>query len=152
MKRARKWLSSLCLLLFLALQVPLFTWAQGAVNEESQNPFTVLKAKMKFNWRILEGADWLFYLIMIALSAMMIGLLIYTVYGVVVHLIHIRRGKANLKDSKFWIESGVIIFILFLFFSGAFFSLLENVYSWTNTLDLGGDGKHAMAVTQPKIS
>ncbi|WP_088834404.1 MULTISPECIES: hypothetical protein [Paenibacillus] len=148
MKGIQKWLISLGTMLFFVFQLPMLAWAANNTNGSEENPFTNMKEKMKFNWRIMEGADWVFYIIMLLLSGLMIYLLIATVGGVITHLVKIKHGKASLKDRNFWLETGFIIFFIVLLFSGGFFKILESIYSWTNKQDIGGDGKATSYVVQ----
>ncbi|MNR66789.1 hypothetical protein D3C85_1904730 [compost metagenome] len=52
------------------------------------------------------------------------------------HLIKIRRGKANFKDKMFWIEIGVTVGIIFIFLSGMFWDILAQIYDWTSSQDI----------------
>ncbi|PWW01205.1 hypothetical protein DFQ01_11095 [Paenibacillus cellulosilyticus] len=122
-----------------------FTWLvmlllstvfQASAFAADVNPITKIKSKMTFNWDLLNGLDFMFYLIMIPISLSIIFLIVYSVYGIIVHLIRVRRGKESLSDKKFWIEIGVTIFIVFIFLSGLFWDFLELVYNWTSQQDL----------------
>ncbi|ASA20269.1 hypothetical protein [Paenibacillus donghaensis] len=102
------------------------------------NPITKIKDKMKFNWTVLDGLDFIFTPIGLFISLITIATLIFVVVKVVIKLIKISAGKGSIKDKWFWIEAGLLVFIVFLFISGAFFSFLENVYNWTSKQDIGG--------------
>ncbi|MNW01944.1 hypothetical protein D3C71_1976520 [compost metagenome] len=69
---------------------------------------------------------------------MVIAALIFTFVKVVAKIVKISTGKATFKDKWFWIESGIVLLILFLIFSGAFFDFLEAVYTWTSKQDVVG--------------
>jgi hypothetical protein len=118
------------LLLLLALPISVFA-------DDNPNPFTKLKTKMKFNWGVLDNTDWVFNLVMIVISLATIVLLVLTIWDIIRFLFKVRKGKADMKDKKFWIECGVIVFILFLFFSGLFFTILENLYNYITAQNIG---------------
>lgn len=126
-----KRLFTLLMLSLLSLLVPVIAFAAD------ENPITKIKEKMKFNWKVIDGLDFLIYILMIGISLLLIALLVYSVWGIVIHLWKIRRGKASLTDKKFWVESLVVFVIVFLFFSGGIMGLLEQIYSWTSNQNIG---------------
>lgn len=104
---------------------------------DDENPVTKMKSMLKFNWKVLDGLGFLFYIIMIPLTLAIIALLVWCIVDVVKYLIKVRRAKASLGDKKFWIELAITLLIVFLFTSGAFLNVLENVYDWTSKQDIG---------------
>jgi len=122
----------LLMVLFSMFIMPVLAYAED-------NPITKIKEKMKFNWKVLDGLDFIFTPIGLFISLITIATLIFVVVKVIIKLVKISAGKGTIKDKWFWIESGLVVLIVFLFISGAFFSLLENIYNWTSTQDLGGE-------------
>lgn len=127
-----------------------------------ENPITKIKEKMKFKWTVLDGMDFIFSPVMIAVTLLLILLLVFSVFKVITHLWKMSRGKAHLADKMFWIESLFVVVMVFLFISGGFFGLLEQIYNWTSKQDLGettpqtqttGMGnevrEHALSITLP---
>ncbi|MEK4191446.1 hypothetical protein [Paenibacillus sp. FSL L8-0494] len=128
MKRSK----AFSILLFLAVfLLPVVAYA------DDENPVTKMKSMLKFNWKVLDGLGFLFYIIMIPLTLAIIALLVWCIVDVVKYLIKVRRAKASLGDKKFWIELAITLLIVFLFTSGAFLNVLENVYDWTSKQDIG---------------
>lgn len=121
------------MVLFCMFIMPMMAYAA------EDNPITKIKEKMKFNWKVLDGLDFVFTPIGLFISLITIATLIFVVVRVIIKLVKISTGKGTIKDKWFWIEAGLIVFIVFLFISGAFFSFLENIYTWTSTQDLGGE-------------
>ncbi|WP_189031157.1 hypothetical protein [Paenibacillus albidus] len=128
MKIKKTW--TLLLVLFSMFVMPMMAYADD-------NPITKIKEKLKFNWKVLDGLDFVFTPIGLFISLITIATLIFVVVRVIMKLVKISTGKGTIKDKWFWIEAGILVFIVFLFISGAFFSFLENVYNWTSTQDLG---------------
>lgn len=120
------------MMFFSVFLLPIMAYA------DDNNPITKIKEKMKFNWKVLDGLDFVFTPIGLFISLITIATLIFVVVRVIIKLVKISTGKGTIKDKWFWIEAGLIVFIVFLFISGAFFSFLENIYNWTSTQDLGG--------------
>ncbi|MDH6507670.1 MULTISPECIES: hypothetical protein [unclassified Paenibacillus] len=131
------------MVLFSMFMLPMLAYA------DDNNPITKIKEKMKFNWKVLDGLDFVFTPIGLVISLLTIATLVFVVVRVIIKLVKISTGKGTIKDKWFWIEAGLIVFIVFLFISGAFFSFLENIYNWTSTQDLGGE-KSALW-TQPDL-
>ncbi|MGG3278943.1 hypothetical protein [Paenibacillus solani] len=109
-----------------------------SVFASAENPIDKMGEKMKFNWSILDGADFIFSPVSILISIIVIGALLFTIIRVFIRVMKISSGKASIKDKWFWIEVGVIFLILFFFFSGAFFKFLSGIYDWTNNQDITG--------------
>ncbi|MEK3868047.1 hypothetical protein MHH60_31815 [Paenibacillus sp. FSL H7-0716] len=128
MKRSKAFSILLFLIVFL---LPVVAYA------DDENPVTKMKSMLKFNWKVLDGLGFLFYIIMIPLTLAIIALLVWCIVDVVKYLIKVRRAKASLGDKKFWIELAITLLIVFLFTSGAFLNVLENVYDWTSKQDIG---------------
>ncbi|MEK4108603.1 MULTISPECIES: hypothetical protein [Paenibacillus] len=128
MKRSKAFSILLFLTVFL---LPVVAYA------DDENPVTKMKSMLKFNWKVLDGLGFLFYIIMIPLTLAIIALLVWCIVDVVKYLIKVRRAKASLGDKKFWIELAITLLIVFLFTSGAFLNVLENVYDWTSKQDIG---------------
>lgn len=131
MKVLKKKLLSFVLTLFGLFMMPMMVFA------DETNPITKIKEYFKLDWKILDGLGFLFLIIMIPVTLILIIVLVWSIIGVIMHLLKIKRGKAKIKDKEFWIETAAIFIILFLIFSGAFFSFLENLYEWTNKQDIG---------------
>ncbi|MFM9329042.1 hypothetical protein [Paenibacillus mesotrionivorans] len=126
-----KRLFTLLMLCLLSLLVPVIAFAAD------ENPITKIKQKMGFNWKVLDGLDFIFSPVMIAVTLLLIGLLIFSVIGIITHLWKIKRAKASLSDKKFWIESLFVVVMVFLFVSGGIWGLLEQIYNWTSNQDIG---------------
>lgn len=103
---------------------------------EEKNPITEIKKEMTFNWGVLENLGFLFYLIMIPLSLIIIGIIVLVIWRIVRRVLKASTGKEVLSDKKFWIEIGCIILIVFIFMSGMFWDFLEAVYTWTANQDI----------------
>ncbi|WP_138753530.1 hypothetical protein [Paenibacillus sinopodophylli] len=127
--KMKKWLVSLVAMLMIWM-LPVMAYAAD------DNPITKIKKYFKFDWKILDGLGFMFYLIMIPISFMIIFLLIYSLYDIIRFGIRVKRAKASLNDKKFWIEAGVVFLIIFFFFSGLFLDFLEQVYTWTSNQDI----------------
>ncbi|MFC6649362.1 hypothetical protein ACFTAO_34490 [Paenibacillus rhizoplanae] len=82
--------------------------------------------------------DFVFTPIGLVISLLTIATLVFVIVKVIIKLVKISTGKGTIKDKWFWIEAGLLVFIVFLFISGAFFSFLENIYNWTSKQDIGG--------------
>lgn len=129
--KIRKTGTLILMVLFSMFMLPMLAYADD-------NPITKIKEKMKFNWKVLDGLDFIFTPIGLFVSLITIATLIFVVIKVVTKLVKISAGKGTIKDKWFWIEAGIVVFIVFLFISGAFFSFLENIYNWTSKQDIGG--------------
>lgn len=104
------------MMFFSVFLLPIMAYA------DDDNPITKIKEKMKFNWKVLDGLDFVFTPIGLFISLITIATLIFVVVRVIIKLVKISTGKGTIKDKWFWIEAGLIVFIVFLFISGAFFS------------------------------
>lgn len=123
---------------FMMLVMSLFLLPISVFAAAAENPIDKMSDKMKFNWGILDNADFIFSPISIVISLLVIGALLLTIIRVFIRVTKISSGKASIKDKWFWIEVGVIFLILFFFFSGAFFSFLSSIYEWTSNQDITG--------------
>lgn len=102
-----------------------------------ENPFKKLGDKMKFDFSILDGLDWLVLIFMIVLSLAVLFLMGWIVWDIIKFLIDVRKAKADFKNKKFYIELiGTVIFI-FLLVSGTLFDIFANIYDWTSGLNIG---------------
>lgn len=144
----KKWISSFILFLGVFL-MPVFAFAES----KGDNPITTIKEGLKLNWNALKGLGWAFYIISIPLTLMVAGLLVWCIWAMISHLLKVRRGKKSFKDAPFWIEMGATILIVFLFMSGAFWSVLEKVYDWTSDQKIGEEQSSAFLTpnSQTKI-
>ncbi|MEI7024709.1 hypothetical protein [Paenibacillus sp. y28] len=131
MNQLKTWFFSLMVMAGVLL-LPIIAFA-----EEEGNPVKKIREKMKFNWKVLDGLDFLFSPLMIVLTLIVFAVLIVLIVRVIFHIYKISTGKESIKNKTFWIEMGFVILILFLLFSGAFFSILENIYEWQNDQDIG---------------
>lgn len=128
----KKWLMVPFSFLFCFL-IPMLAFAA-----EDENPITKIKGEMEFNWGVLDNLGFAFSLIMIFVSLVVIAVLIFCVIRIIIFIFNVSRAKDSIKNKAFWIEVGAVILILFFIFSGAFLDLLENIYTWTSSQDLGG--------------
>lgn len=126
------------LTMFMMIIMSLFMLPMAAFANKEGNPIDKINEKVKFDWGILDKADFVFSPASIVISLLVIGALLFALVRVIIRVVKISTGKASLKDKGFWIEVGVIFLILFLFFSGAFFSFLSGLYEWTSNQDLTG--------------
>ncbi|WP_336775391.1 hypothetical protein [Paenibacillus sp. MMO-58] len=108
-----------------------------AAAKTNDNPITTLKKEMGFNWGVLNNLGWLFYIIMIPLTLVVIGTLVFCIWKAASFILKVARGKESLNNKMFWIELGVVILFIFLFISGAFLDILEQIYNWTSNQDIG---------------
>jgi hypothetical protein len=107
-------------------------------NEE--NPIRVLRGLFKLNWSFINNFSFLFFIIMIPITILVVGLLAYAVYRTIKHGYGIIKGEGTLKDWDFWARLGIVILIVFLFASGLFFDLLELIYEGLNEVELDSGG------------
>lgn len=114
----------------LALMLPSVALANA------ENPVTRLRDKMKLRWEILDNSDFVFIIIMIGITIMIIGAFIFIIGRIVAHVIKSQRGKAVLWDKQFWLTQGGALVILFFFTGGFLFTLLEKLYDWTHGINL----------------
>jgi hypothetical protein len=128
--KMKKWLVWLPMMMMIWM-IPFVAYAA-----DDQNPVTKIKQYFKFDWKILDGLGFLFYLVMIPISFMIIFLLVYSLYDIIRFAIKVKRGNASLNDKKFWIECGIVFLIIFFFFSGLLLDFLEQVYTWTSKQDI----------------
>lgn len=131
----KKWLSSMLMSILLFL-VPTMAFAESS-GGAGENPFRKLADKLKFNFAVMDGLDWVFWIVMIVISLMVIVLLVWIVADIVKFLIKVRRAKEDIKNTKFWIEAGATILILYLLVGGAFFNMMANLYDWTQKQKIG---------------
>lgn len=103
------------------------------------NPFTKMRDKLRFNWKVIDNLDFLFIIFMVFMSLVVIGLFLLVIFSLASHLWKSYRGKAQIGDKGYWIRFSVTLLILFMFFGGALFALLEKVYNWQDNLDIGVD-------------
>lgn len=108
-----------------------------AATKTNENPITTLKKEMGFNWGVLDNLGWLFYIVMIPLTLVVLGTLVFCIWNAAVFILKVARGKERLSNKMFWIEIGVVILFIFLFISGALLDILEQIYNWTNNQDIG---------------
>ncbi|MGG4108812.1 hypothetical protein AAXB25_33460 [Paenibacillus lautus] len=123
---------------FMMMIMSLFLLPISVFASAADNPVDKMSEKLKFNWKIIENADFIFSPAGIVISALTIGALLFTIVRVFIRITKISSGKASIKDKWFWIEVGIVLFILFFFFSGGFFKLLSQVYEWTSNQDITG--------------
>ncbi|MDN4090894.1 hypothetical protein [Paenibacillus polymyxa] len=130
-----KWLSSMLMSMLLFL-MPTMAFAESS-GGSGENPFRKLAEKLKFNFAVMDGLDWVFWIVMIVVSLGVIALLVWIVWDIIKFLINVRRAKADFKNTKFWIEAGATILILYLLVGGAFFNIMANMYDWTQKQKIG---------------
>lgn len=122
---------------FVWLPMMIMIWMTPVIAfAADDNPITKLKKYFKFDWKILDGLGFMFYIIMVPITFMIIFLLVYSIYDIIRFGIQVKKAKASINDKKFWIETGVVFLIIFFFFSGLFLDFLEQVYNWTSTQDI----------------
>lgn len=131
----KKMFASLFSMFVLSILLPVLAFAEG----ENQNPITKIKDKMKFRWEVLENLDFVFLIVMIPVTLLLVGTFVFSLIRIATFIWKISHGKASIKNKEFWIEMGAVVLILFLFISGAFFSFLENMYNWTNKQNIGSN-------------
>lgn len=100
------------------------------------NPIDIIKEKMQFNFSVLKGMDFLFTPLGLLLSLLIAIAFVFLVVKVLVKIFKAATGKGTIKDKWFWIETGLVLLIIFFVISGAFFDLLSNIYDWTSQQDL----------------
>ncbi|WP_438498660.1 hypothetical protein, partial [Paenibacillus sp. IHBB 3054] len=94
------------MMFFSVFLLPIMAYA------DDNNPITKIKEKMKFNWKVLDGLDFVFTPIGLFISLITIATLIFVVVRVIIKLVKISTGKGTIKDKWFWIEAGLIVFIV----------------------------------------
>jgi len=115
----------------------------------ADNPFTKLKGFLSFNWGVIDNLDFLFIIFMVFMSLAVIGLFIYVLFSLAVHLYKANRGKTHIGDKGFWIRFGVTLLVLFMFFGGTIVALMEKVYNWQTNLNIVGDPPATIQTTNP---
>ncbi|RJX40947.1 hypothetical protein D3P09_02710 [Paenibacillus pinisoli] len=100
------------------------------------NPIKKLREKLSFDWSIFEGLDFVFFLLAIPYTVIVVGLLIYCVWGILKFIWQANKGGRSLNDKPFWIRVAVTILIVFMLFSGLAWDILEAIFNWTNKQDV----------------
>ncbi|MNW54370.1 hypothetical protein D3C74_319680 [compost metagenome] len=133
-----KKVTTLLLMVLSVFLMPVMVFA------DDENPIEKIGGYMKWNWKILDGLDWLFSPVMIGFTGLLIIAFVTLLWRLIYKGYKIIKGKEKLKDKEFWTEIVVMIIFLFLFFSGALFKILGNIYDWTNKQDIGGTPETAI--------
>ncbi|WP_168121902.1 hypothetical protein [Paenibacillus sp. HB172176] len=110
----------------------------GTEGDWDANPIGKLREKLAFRWSIFEGLDFLFFLLAVPYTILTVGLLLYSLWGVLKFLWAASKGNKSIGDKAFWIRVAVIVFVCFLLFSGIFWDILESIYTWTSSQDVTG--------------
>lgn len=118
-------------MMIMVWMIPVMAYAA-----DESNPITKLKKYFKFDWKLLDGLGFMFYVVMVPITFMIIFLLVYSIYDIIRFGIKVKQAKESMGNKKFWIETGVVFLIIFFFFSGLFLDFLEQVYNWTSTQDI----------------
>lgn len=103
----------------------------STISSWSENPIKKIREKMKFNWSIFEGLDFVFFLLAIPYTIIVIGLLLYSLWGILKFFWGANKGQRSLSDKPFWIRVSITLLVLFMLLSGLFWDGLELIYSWT---------------------
>jgi NADH:ubiquinone oxidoreductase subunit 5 (subunit L)/multisubunit Na+/H+ antiporter MnhA subunit len=131
MKKISKYVQVLMIALSVFLLFPTFTFAAD------DNPFRKMSELMKFNFGVLDGLDWIFIIIMIGMTLLVVVAIVWLFIRVILKITKSNKGQSYLKDKDFWIESFVTVLLLALLASGALFKIFANIYDWTNKQDIG---------------
>lgn len=100
-------------------------------NDWTENPIKQIREKMEFNWKIFEGLDFVFLILAIPYTIIVIGLLLYSLWGILKFFWGANKGQRSLADKPFWIRVSITLLVLFMLLSGLFWDGLELIYSWT---------------------
>lgn len=131
MKKISKHVQVLMITLSIFLLFPTLAFAEG------DNPFRKLAEKMKWNFGVLDGLDFVFTIIMIVLSLLVIAASVILIIRIVLKAVKVKKGQSLLKDKDFWMEVAATTLLLALLFSGALFNIIASIYDWTNKQKIG---------------
>ncbi|MGG1670001.1 hypothetical protein ACIFOE_04990 [Paenibacillus sp. NRS-1783] len=133
----KKWFTGL--MVFMGLFVlPMMAFAEG-------NPMDEIDKFTKPSWAWLSGLGFVFTPLNLVFSILIFIGFISVIIRIVYRIVRASSGKAVLRDKGFWIEVGIIVFVILLFFTGAFGAILKQMYNWTEKQDIGKE-KSAMQI------
>lgn len=106
--------------------------AQMLTSSWGDNPIKKLREQLSFNWQIFDGLGFLFWLLAIPYTIIVVALLIYSIWSILRFLWAANKGQKSLADKAFWLRVSVTILVVFFLFSGLAWDILEQIYSWTS--------------------
>ncbi|SGI69814.1 Uncharacterised protein [Mycobacterium tuberculosis] len=122
--------------MLMILIMSLFVMPVAAFAAPNQNPIDQIKDKMKFNFNVLNGMDFIFTPLGIVLSILIAFAFVFLIVKIMIKIFKAATGKGTIKDKWFWIETGLVLLIVFFVISGAFLDILSSIYDWTSDQDL----------------
>lgn len=102
------------------------------------NPIRKMEEKLSLKWSIFEGLDFVFAIIAIIFTVVIVAIFVYNLWGIIKFVLAASRGLKPIADKPFWIRIAVVAGIVFLFFSGIFWDILNAIYEWTSKQDVVG--------------
>ncbi len=139
----KQWFAGLWLF-FVLLLVPTSAFAAD------ENPITKFKDKMKMQWGLIDDAGWLFKIVMIGVTGLVIALFVACIIGVIWHVYKVLRAQRKFGDKVFWGTEIGCLFIVIMYMTGAYLDVFENFYNFTDKQKIGEETTSMLMIPNPQ--